>query len=114
VDLSLSIWHNEDGTVSIAVELADKLVALDRLGRAVGLYRDRTESTVAHTVEFVDPMARIMERFEKRRCRPAPTSRSTRHRVELHRLCRQRRRPLSTRSEFAPFFANVPSSAQHE
>jgi hypothetical protein len=52
-----------DGTVTIEVELADKIRALDRLGKSIGLFKEKSESTVAHTVEFVDPKARIMERL---------------------------------------------------
>jgi hypothetical protein len=43
--------------------LHDKLVALDRLGKSIGLFKEKTESAVTHTVEFVDPLQRIRERL---------------------------------------------------
>jgi phage terminase small subunit len=56
--------HNEDGTITIEVELADKLVALTRLGQAVTLFKEAdVNHRHKHEVEIVDPKARIMERL---------------------------------------------------
>jgi hypothetical protein len=55
--------HNEDGTVTIEVEMADKIAALDRLGKSIGLFKEKSESTVHHHIEVVDPMSRILDRL---------------------------------------------------
>jgi hypothetical protein len=59
------IWETTDGDGYrvIRIKLHDKLVALDRLGKSIGLFKEKTESTVTHTVEFVDPLQRIKERL---------------------------------------------------
>jgi phage terminase small subunit len=54
---------NDDGSISIEVELHDKITALTRLGQSISLFKEKSESTVHHTVELVDPMARIKERL---------------------------------------------------
>jgi phage terminase small subunit len=55
---------NDDGTVSIEVELHSKIDALDKLAKVLSLYRERAE--VAHTHEHtfdVDPLDAINERL---------------------------------------------------
>jgi phage terminase small subunit len=55
---------NDDGTISIEVELHSKIDALDKLARVLSLYRERAE--VAHTHEHtfdVDPLDAINERL---------------------------------------------------
>jgi hypothetical protein len=59
------IWESNDGDgrTIIRLKFHDKVTALTRLGQSISLFRDKTESTVHHTVELVDPMARIKERL---------------------------------------------------
>jgi phage terminase small subunit len=55
---------NDDGTISIEVELWDKLSAIDRIGRAIGLFQEHVgEVNHKHKHEFVDPLDRIKERL---------------------------------------------------
>lgn len=54
---------NDDGSISIEVELHDKLVALDKLGKSIGLFKERAEVAHRHEVEVVDPLERIQERL---------------------------------------------------
>jgi phage terminase small subunit len=54
--------ENDDGSISIEVELHDKLSALDKLGKSIGLFKEH-EVSVLHTVKFVDPISRIKERL---------------------------------------------------
>jgi phage terminase small subunit len=59
------IWETTDGVGYrvIRIKLHDKLVALDRLGKSIGLFKEKSESTITHQIEFTDPMARIKERL---------------------------------------------------
>jgi hypothetical protein len=59
------IWEttNGDGYRVIRIKLHDKLVALDRLGKSIGLFKEKSESTITHQIEITDPMARIRERL---------------------------------------------------
>jgi phage terminase small subunit len=50
------------GTVTIEVELHDKIPALNQLGRAVGL-KNQIEVDHHHEVEVIDPLDRIKERL---------------------------------------------------
>jgi hypothetical protein len=43
----------------IRIKLHDKLVALDRLGKSIGLFKEKSESTITHQIGITDPMARI-------------------------------------------------------
>jgi phage terminase small subunit len=54
---------NDDGSISIDVELHDKLGALDRLGKSIGLFKERADVNHHHEIEFIDPLARIKERL---------------------------------------------------
>jgi phage terminase small subunit len=57
---------NEDGTISIEVELHSKIEALDKLAKVLSLYRERAE--VAHTHEHViemDPLDSINNRLDQ-------------------------------------------------
>jgi phage terminase small subunit len=54
---------NDDGTVTIEVELHDKIAALDKLGKALGIFKERSEVDHHHEVEFVDPLERIRQRL---------------------------------------------------
>jgi phage terminase small subunit len=53
----------DTGAVTIDVELHDKLGALDRLGKSIGLFKERAEVNHHHEVEVLDPLARIRERL---------------------------------------------------
>jgi hypothetical protein len=60
---------NDDGSISIEVELHDKLSALTRLGQSISLFK---EADVNHRhghehALVVDPMARIKERLRSLR-----------------------------------------------
>jgi hypothetical protein len=55
---------NDDGSISIEIELHDKLGALDRLGKSIGLFKETdVNHRHKHEHEFVDPMARIKDRL---------------------------------------------------
>jgi phage terminase small subunit len=58
---------NHDGSISIEVELHDKISALDRLGKSIGLFKERSEVAHRHEVELVDPLDRINARLEQLR-----------------------------------------------
>jgi phage terminase small subunit len=53
----------DTGLVSIDVELHDKLGALDKLGKTLGIFKERSEVAHTHEIEFVDPLDRIRERL---------------------------------------------------
>jgi phage terminase small subunit len=53
----------DTGLVSIDVELYDKLGALDKLGKTLGVFKERSEVAHTHEIEFVDPLDRIRERL---------------------------------------------------
>ena len=53
----------ETGGSILRLKLHDKIGALDRLGKSIGLFKEKSESTVRHTVEVVDPLARIKARL---------------------------------------------------
>jgi phage terminase small subunit len=59
------IWesNDSDGRTIIRLKFHDKIGALDRLGKSIGLFKKKSEQTVHHTVELADPMARIKERL---------------------------------------------------
>jgi len=59
------IWETADGDGYrvIRIKLHDKLVALDRLGKSIGLFKERAEFAHTHQIEFVDPVSRIRERL---------------------------------------------------
>jgi phage terminase small subunit len=51
------------GLITIEVELWDKISALDKLGKTLGIFRQRAEVAHTHEIEFIDPLARIKERL---------------------------------------------------
>jgi Terminase small subunit len=61
------IWETTDGDGYrvIRIKLHDKLVALDRLGKSIGLFKERAEVNHRHKHEheLVDPLDRIRERL---------------------------------------------------
>jgi phage terminase small subunit len=59
------IWETYDaeGRAIIRIKLHDKIGALDRLGKSIGLFKEKSESTVHHQIEIVDPLAKIKERL---------------------------------------------------
>jgi hypothetical protein len=110
--------HNEDGSISIKVELHDKVGALDRLGKSIGLFKEAdVNHRHKHEHELVDPMARIMERLaalKKARAElldveidPPPRRIAPRRRNERRRYLTSKKKPagalaLRTRASFTP------------
>jgi terminase small subunit-like protein len=59
---------NDDGSISIEVELHDKLVALDKLGKSIGLFKERHEVSGPNggPVQLEDTVADIRQRIKDR------------------------------------------------
>jgi phage terminase small subunit len=86
---------NDDGSISIEVELHDKLGALDRLGKSICLFKEAgVNHRHKHEHEFVDPMARIKDRLNA--LRKAQQSGPT---VEIHSPSRRIAPPQPERQE---------------
>jgi phage terminase small subunit len=57
---------NDDGSISIEVELHDKIAALTQLGKSLGMFKERAEVDHNHTHMLdVDPLIAINERLDR-------------------------------------------------
>jgi hypothetical protein len=57
------VW--DDGTITIEVELHDKVAALTLLGKSVSLFKERGKIAHTHTIEEADPLESIRARINQ-------------------------------------------------